>query len=765
MSSFYIDINAKNSTLLNNSNNRFRYELPNSINLPTGTQITCLQSIINQQGITGASISIDETITEKLIVQYYMKDTDYFMPTPKLDETNANTIGSWDSIVRINQHLNGFKYKGFPNFSNTYDATEPLQARGNYGFFSTENNEIGGTEIPMPLLMSCGYSPLNGNTSVADEYVIPFCGEIEIIINKGTYSVKDLSQLITEQINGVKLADFKNENYIKLQIDPDEPPVDLPANANYTVSYRGFAINNTTCRAIKSFTKGEATNFEGGGAFRLSPYQFELAGGAGSFNVPPRPLTVRDNIIFDAVAFHPEFATGARKNLIQGYVGDLSTPDAYKVAGLAARTGAYVQMMNLLEAKELKGTDPDLSYDPTSSGIGVGATNFSLKYDEDGGYFSLDHLHSGRFIPTYDRFGNKMDSSGQECIFIKRVSGQNNNARTNQAPNRPDDNKVLPEGWSKTYSQPMTSSGGIMVLNWAYNTAKKYGTKPPIEGQREDLRQQIPDNILEGIDKFRLYDEWFDDNEKAEEAWEKTLWYKLGFTYNDIQKSQNFKPFFQPDAVNPQEIVSSRVEGFTTTAEIDPSLIPTISTMYNGQGHSSSEPSKAGGIVALNATINGIQTYNNLDVNVPWDLFNNNKALEASLGHTYGGYKGSFYTGAVMIPVITTPSPFRASRLPILSDNGYMIISTDLVEQNDVVKNKTNLGIIDLIPKSNLNNQDYVADRNALTHTLSNPKIINSINIDILNPDLTDINLEPNSSLLLQIITPTPKQTILLQMK
>jgi len=765
MSSFYIDINAKNSKLLNDSNNRFRYELPNSINLPTGTQITCLQSIVNQQGITGASITIDEKITEKLIVQYYMKDTDYFMPTPKLDETTASTIGSWDAIVRINQHLNGFKYKGFPNFTNSYDATEPLQARGNYGHFSTVNNEIGGTEIPMPLLMSCGYNAVDeGNTSVANEYVIPFCGEIDIVINKGTYSVKDLSQYITEQINGVKLADFKNENYIKLQIDPDEPPDDLPSGATYSVPYRGFAINNTTIRSINTFSSGQASNFESGAAFRLEPYSFELSGGGGTKMVSPRPLTVKDNSVFQAVAFHPEFASECRKNVIQGYIfEDVGQPDAYKVAGLASRISPYVQMMNLLEARDLKGAEPDLSYDPTSAGVGVGATNFSLKYDEDGGFFSLDHLHSGRFIPTYDRFGNKMDSSGQECIFIKRCVGQNDDTRDGQAPARPDVNKVLPAGWSKTYSQPMTSSSGVMVLNWAYNTAKKYGTKPPIDGQREDLRAQIQPDVLENIDKFRLYDEWFDDSEKAQKAWENTLWYKLGFTYNDIQKSDNFRPFYQPDALNPNEIIKSRAEGFTTTAEIDPSLIPTISSMYNGQGHSASEPSAKGGIIPLNATINGIQTYNTLDINVPWDLFNNNKALETTLGHTYGGYKGSFYTGAVMIPVITTPSPVRASRLPILNDNGYMIVSTDIVEQNDIVKNKTNLGIIDLIPKSNLNNQDYVADRNSLTHTISNPKIINSINIDILNPDLTDINLEPNSSLLLQVVLPTPKQTLLIQ--
>lgn len=88
-----------------------------------------------------------------------------------------------------------------------------------------------------------------------------------------------------------------------------------------------------------------------------------------------------------------------------------------------------------------------------------------------------------------------------------------------------------------------------------------------------------------------------------------------------------------------------------------------------------------------------------------------------------------------------------------------MVITSDLVEPVDVLKNQQNTGILDIIPKSNLSNQDYVADRNILTHTLSNPKQINTISMAVLNPDMTDIDLEPDSSFLFKISIPIPKPT------
>ena len=49
--SIYIDVNAKNASSINETNNRFSYRLPSALELPIGTEIGLQSSIINLKGI------------------------------------------------------------------------------------------------------------------------------------------------------------------------------------------------------------------------------------------------------------------------------------------------------------------------------------------------------------------------------------------------------------------------------------------------------------------------------------------------------------------------------------------------------------------------------------------------------------------------------------------------------------------------------------------------------------------------------------------
>ena len=156
-----------------------------------------------------------------------------------------------------------------------------------------------------------------------------------------------------------------------------------------------------------------------------------------------------------------------------------------------------------------------------------------------------------------------------------------------------------------------------------------------------------------------------------------------------------------------------------------------------------------------------VQLFNLLDSNVPGVVYNNNKKLSPS--PSVAPFEGSFYDLAIMIPIQTTSEGVTAKNLPTLSTNGYMLVLSDIVDQNDYAKDQSELGIIDMVSKSSLSNQDFISDRQVLTHVISNPKTINYINVNILNPDLTDITLEPNSTILLKLTFPRPKNTILIQ--
>ncbi len=773
----YLDVNANNSTILNDTNNRFRYPLPQTLPLPTGTTITCMQSIINQQGITSGSITLNEDVEETIIAQYYTVDTEHQYPTSQLggDEESLPSKGVWRPYETLQWIGNANTEMGYP----TSDNSEPPPTGYSYGagLLSPGNNSVGGTEMIMPLHTTSrweygGEADPNGETPLANQYLVPFCTEIEINIPKGTYSISKLAQLISDQINGIELPQNDNKDFINDQLQGN--------GVGENVKYNGFLVNNTTIRNATVFTENQWTAWNTAGTVidDFDGYEFD-----GTFQ-PPRPFTIYDQSStgFDCIGLHPRFSNQNRINILQGYYG-VGTPDVYELYNIIHEGALDPQMFLGFQGFNYTTSPPeesdgDLRYNPYQYGIGVGTTDFSIGYDTTKSGFSIDRLHSSRKIPTYDFFGSKNDNAGQEAVYIKRICGANDADRVYQKPAARVGNPMSRK-WVQTLSQPMQRTTGLMVLNWAYKTSKRLGSKPVIEGTVEapagyavldsipnsDLNPNFTGTYGDNFNKFRTYDEWFGSKSQAKEAWEQTLWYKLGFTYDDIQNPTNFENAFYPQNSDEAIIDKFQYTGFTTKQKLDSSVIPFASSLYNGQGYTNSEEYKPGNaLLPLNNNVSGIQSFTTLDVNIPFNIFNNNKAETATLGGpTVGAYKGSMLTGAVMIPVLTTSLPVVASRLPILNTNGYLLITSDIVEHNDITKDGKFLGILDMIPKSNLSNQDYVADRNVLTHTISNPTVVQSISVNILNPDLTDVPLEPNSTLLLKITYPLPKQTEVLE--
>ena len=112
-----------------------------------------------------------------------------------------------------------------------------------------------------------------------------------------------------------------------------------------------------------------------------------------------------------------------------------------------------------------------------------------------------------------------------------------------------------------------------------------------------------------------------------------------------------------------------------------------------------------------------------------------------------------------MIPVISKTRQVVANELPTLSKFGYFLVSSDIVANTDIVNKNDPLALLDVIPITSLSNQDFIADRNQLSHVITNPKVLNSITIRVLNPDLSIPTLQPNSSVILKITKPLPTPT------
>tara|TARA_Y100001937_G_scaffold128508_1_gene205547 strand:+ start:10 stop:2829 length:2820 start_codon:yes stop_codon:yes gene_type:complete len=403
----------------------------------------------------------------------------------------------------------------------------------------------------------------------------------------------------------------------------------------------------------------------------------------------------------------------------------------------------------------------------------AGTTNFRISFDDTNrtSHYKLDHLHEPRRIPTFDKFGNQLDSPSMECYYLQRTVDLEkdidflndpdlansypelfyfeDNADNTQARN----NNDITVNNLNTIAQRIT---GVMMRNWALKTAQKLRTipKPPLG---ELLPVGDPDFATSKIthyDDFLTFDEFFRNKAEAKSAWNTTIWAKLGFTYEQICSTDSFekvKYFNQAEETLP---------GFTTEAGVSSSVIPMVSTKYTTEKAAKTPD------MGVEETLNsGVQYFNNADMNIPnkraQAVFVNEDTKAVSQTNRVFQYQTSFYDYAVMGLVQTTGRDIEARQLPTLSKHGYFLITSNIGTQGDIVNNSDPTILLDTVPKSNLANQDFIFNRNDLVHTLTNPVSLNSIQINILNPDLTNPTLAGDSSVLLRIDYPLPKETVI----
>lgn len=297
------------------------------------------------------------------------------------------------------------------------------------------------------------------------------------------------------------------------------------------------------------------------------------------------------------------------------------------------------------------------------------------------------------------------------------------------------------------------------------------------------------------------------DNLQNTDSWEKCHYYDLPVDKYDNQ--------FQPDDSNPNnnhprndrmtkdnfyfeertqmffKNEDFKVYGKTTDASIGVDSAPTISTTFNNKIFDYT-PDKTPEVPSPSAIPQIIRTYDNHDTATPFlptiaaldsTLFpatnpvlrsliksngtsssadGNLKAHPAAFDTSYG-YDNSLYGFKSCVPVSVESKEILASKLPQLSTQGYYLVSSDIIDgYQDDTKQGNNLPLLGIVPISNLSNQDFIAAQSDITHTLQQAKVLNSIKIKILNPDLTSPILKESSSVILSITTPLPQQSALL---
>jgi hypothetical protein len=279
---------------------------------------------------------------------------------------------------------------------------------------------------------------------------------------------------------------------------------------------------------------------------------------------------------------------------------------------------------------------------------------------------------------------------------------------------------------------PVDSSSGVAINNFDFDLVKN--TKiykdlvaeiQSINGTTAELQQVLYKEKLI-YDLFtKPFDQFFPSKSEAEAQWSKSLWSRLGFTYNQLGNvSENLETFI---AHGSQKRVETKQKGIITHNSFDFSKIV------------SSDGLGLGNPVLKNGT--PMQNYR-------LEAYFNGNTLPGNLGVSGNN-----------IHLLSDSKPINAEELPSLSNGkSYLLIESDIIKPN-FKDNKANLGnLLAVMSKENATN-DTIFGADPIDFTVTEPRLLTDITIYIKNPDGTlaaDNVVGVNNGFLIQIAKPIP---------
>jgi len=395
---------------------------------------------------------------------------------------------------------------------------------------------------------------------------------------------------------------------------------------------------------------------------------------------------------------------------------------------------------NLFTANFVSTADDNTSLKFLETSRYVGTSNFSFSYNTDTNGFKIAGLHNNINGFSHDIQGNKNSNSGKKVVRLKKVKNSLFSARHFQVMNGDavgtgddGDSNVTRRCFSKrragimrALNRPETRDSGVMIFNWARYTAQKLGNKFG--------------NLKLNTNHYTRFSDYFDDEKKAKEAWETTIWARLGFSYEQLADPTKYEE--TPIWDNPKQQKNGQHWGFTTDEKLDNSYLSSVSTLNNPLNVPANVHSSG------STAISGLQAPSLLGTASTDEAFGT-KGLN-------GMYSNSIYRECLSYEVeISDTSGIVAKHLPTLTKHSYFLITSDILDSyKDNVKAGDPIPLLGVVPKSNLSNQDFIVAQNQIIQTLTMDKIVNKIKITILNPNLTSPFLDKFSSVILKIVRP-----------
>lgn len=760
----FLHINGKENDVITNKNAKIQYKLNNPIKLDIGDRVTLYQAFVNEAGLTDQTITFQDDLTETMNFLYYMPSQTYSPVKPTVSTKDSNVYIGGNSVTNsvyaeYLQMPNDLNYNLLSRNENK-EQTEGFvdYTGGVYGNTITNHFANGSDNFSGDCGQICYLfenhiknGPIDDKrTAVNNSYVKPAVGTVTFTIKAGNYSADSLARLITEQINGSTVND--EENYLTNRLyNPD--------STNYagtsTSAVYGEPENGITTSLVYNQLGISGTGtitdpnlewyFDKFGFVPSDPNDFQLKNdifvcsdgldlwergmkqstdGMGS----TRPIQaldfIRCNVDPNGNIFQTFFPT------TRSYTEDPGQPGNERLTGkgefnidfendiptIARANMIMVPIIPQVVIATIKeGTDLSVLESKIPNRY-IGTHSFSVDFSKNrNNFFSIQNLHEPFKLPSVDVSGNATSFGGQQAT---KYSPPNIN---------------FGAGYVR---YPIEASMGIMTTNFCYNSVK---TTQKYLNDLAELNAIVDKESREYLYKKYLLDtrpfEYFYATEQeAKQAFNNTIWARLGFTYNQLgdfsKKLETVKtqiPTNQFDSTGSPakfRLGTQKLKGLITHNAFDFSDIQASSglgPMTNPTGVST----------AIN--VFGTSSYNKNTRK--FQTLVSDPTLKDKLGET--ALDNSVATDSGIFHLLTNSQTLDAETLPSLNaGNAYYLIHSDIIKRNGFDANSEPMNLIGVMSKENSSN-DTIFSVEGVENIVTEEKLMTELSIEIKNTDGT----------------------------
>jgi hypothetical protein len=751
----FININGKTSKLETNENSVIQYKLNNPFNLDIGDKVTLYQAFVNEGGLNTDTVTFQEDIKTTVKFLYYMPSQLFANKPP--DTAAGNSQGEAGLSITGDAATNCLTFSDYQDFacfpSQTFllrDPAHTITAANDAlnSYFSYFNNieipfsNVFSGDMGTPYYLFENYhknSEFTERATTANTYIKPAYGEVVINIPAGNYEASSLAKNITEQFNGAFVADTNNSNFLTDRlynvdsnnyagVDTDNPFGNETGKATTRVFTQGS--NDEKFSNQNNYTFKDIRNdFSAGSIFPVAPSPL-----LGDFFVNPDGLELwlRNT---SNVQLHGEYPVNvthyARCSLpLDGSqpvtfeantipAANAANPDNVPTFGYEATTDRFIQYCsnNLLlnvNAAPIEALPVLANGKKPIPNRYCGTHSFTVSYSDDKqNRFSISNLHESFKLPSITKTQDASNFSAQQATKYNAQDFQGNVA------------------------YPIEASMGLMVTNFGYEQVKltdKYIELKKIyddyltnhgSGDRRTLKAEYDLNTTQ-------FHEFFKTEREAKEAWNTTLWSRLGFSYNqfgnisnNLETIQTIKPVpahpsgfsMTQERLDRYGVGKQKLKGIITHNDFDFSDIQACANL-------------GGAPVQING--NNVNMFDSLS-------FAKANTLDLRLISTplaFGGFTQIVgVTPDNTFSNIATSQSIDADNLPDLNaGNSYYLITSDIIKPNGLDANGDPMNLLGIMSKENSsNNTIYSVD--GIPNIITEPKIVSELSIEIRNPD------------------------------